>query len=552
MNKDDLIRYADDLLRTAMYKLDGADAEDLVQETMLAALLAIRQGLEIKDPRHWLQGVLRRKYYDFLRQKYRRPTVSFDALYEQQYWEQAQEDEQLLRLERTEEAAALRRELARQAGIYREVLGRYYMRGESVGEIARALGISANTVKSRLHAGREHIRKDFTMEKYEKQSYEPERLNLAISGECGINGEPFSLGVGDSMIKQNLLILAYDRPVTLRELSEALGIAAAYIEPEVNRLVDGELMKRVGDKVYTDFIIYREEDWQATVELQREMADRRYREIWETVEQGLAGLREQDFYQKQRTEARRKLESQAAICMLQQAVWTARKEITGEQLPFAAFPDRKNGGKWFAMGNHFAADYDWDAEEHAYRRYWIDGESNRTLEGYDGHKSVGLSAYDCLLGHTYLSCGCRGIPEDMLHRILYLTAYGREKELALVSPRILEQLDVLLELDLLARGGNGRLECLVPVITKEDRNYIKNLGQEYGALIDRKFHDEYLALVRHPVKLPCHLKSVTEWYRYNPCGSCITMMLAERARENSLFLPGYDGPAPSIYLVVEE
>lgn len=549
MNKDDLSRYADDLLRTAMYRLDGADAEDLVQETMLAALLAIEQGREIENPGKWLQGVLYRKYYNFLRQKYRRPTVSFDALYEQQYWSQVQEDEQLLRLERTEEAAALRRELAHQAGIYREALVRYYMRGESVGQIARALGIPANTVKSRLHAGREHIRKDFTMEKYARQSYEPDQLNVGMSGELGINGEPFNLGVGGSMIKQNLLILAYDRPVTLRELSEALGIAAAYIEPEVEQLVDGELMKRVGDKVYTDFIICREEDRRAPLELQRELADGRYREIWDIVEQGLAKLRQQGFYQEQRMEARRKLESYVVIAILQRAERNARTEIAGE-LPFASYPDRKNGGKWFALGNHFSA-HDADAGENGYRQYYIDGQSSRTLEGYDGHISVGMYSYDCLLGHTYLSCGPRGISEDVLHKILYLTAYDKERELALLNPGILERLDVLFELDLLTRGESGRLECLVPVISRADQSCMEELGKEYGNLIGQKFHDEYRSLMQHPVKLPPHLKSVTKWYCYKECGACVSMMLAQRAREAGLFLPGYDGPAPSIYLVVE-
>ena len=183
MNKEDLIGYADDLLKTAMYRLDGADAEDLVQETMLAALLAIEQGREIENPGAWLQGVLRRKYYDFLRQKYRRPTVSIDVLEDTQYQERLQqEDEQLRRLEQSQEAESLRRELAHQARIYREVLVRYYMHGESVGHIAQVLQIPENTVKSRLHAGREHIRKDFTMEKYTKQSYEPEMLTIGISG----------------------------------------------------------------------------------------------------------------------------------------------------------------------------------------------------------------------------------------------------------------------------------------------------------------------------------------------------------------------------------
>lgn len=35
----------------------------------------------------------------------------------------------------------------------------------------------------------------------------------------------------------------------------SIGIPAAYVEPIVEKLVDGELMKKVGNKVYTDFMI---------------------------------------------------------------------------------------------------------------------------------------------------------------------------------------------------------------------------------------------------------------------------------------------------------
>lgn len=548
MNKEDLIGYAQDLLRLAMYKLDGTDAEDLVQETMLAALLAIEQGREIKNPKAWLQGILRRKYYDFLRQKYRLPTVSIDMLGEGPYrQDMLLEDEQLRRLEQSEEAETLRRELALQARIYREVLVRYYMHGESVGHIAQALNIPLNTVKSRLHAGREHIRKDFTMEKYTKQSYEPEILNVGISGECGMGGEPFSL-IQQDRIKMNLMILAYDKPVTLRELSEAIGIAAAYIEPIVEQLVNGELMKRTGDKVYTDFIIYREADRRATVELQRELADRRGREIWAIVEQGLQKLREQDFYLRQREEARRKLESQSVIYILENAECSVRSEITGE-IAYSSYPDRPNGGKWFALGNHFEAGYDAQKTQQEYRKYWIDGETSQTMGEYDGRKNVTMYAYDCLLGSTYHGCSQWGISEDMLLKILYLVAYDREKDLALLNSHILEHMDVLLELGLLARGEGGHLECLVPVISGEDSERQRQLACQYGEKISQEFHDELLALLKYPVKLPSHLKSVSEWYRYFQCGRCFSMMVAQRARESGLFLPGYDGPAPAISLV---
>ncbi len=64
-----------------------------------------------------------------------------------------------------------------------------------------------------------------------------------------------SLVEGD-LIAQNLLILAYEKPISISELSKTIGIPAAYIEPIIKKLIDGELMVRMDSgKVYTDFVI---------------------------------------------------------------------------------------------------------------------------------------------------------------------------------------------------------------------------------------------------------------------------------------------------------
>ena len=73
MNKNELTEYADYLLKTAMFKVNNIeDAEDLVQETLMAALVAIHQNKPIENLKNWLVTVLHRKYYDMLRRKYRK------------------------------------------------------------------------------------------------------------------------------------------------------------------------------------------------------------------------------------------------------------------------------------------------------------------------------------------------------------------------------------------------------------------------------------------------------------------------------------------------
>ena len=67
------------------------------------------------------------------------------------------------------------------------------------------------------------------MNSFEKQSYEPEYLWMSNSGHLGTDNEPFSL-VGDDRITMNLLILAYEKPVTIPELAKAIGISTTYIE----------------------------------------------------------------------------------------------------------------------------------------------------------------------------------------------------------------------------------------------------------------------------------------------------------------------------------
>ena len=240
MRTEELLEHADYLLGAAAGKCDSwDDAQDLVQAVLLEGLLAVRSGKKIDNARNWLVTVLNRRFYDMLREKYRKPLVfcglDYDPVRDAAAVPDLPEDGE----EMTEEEN-LRRLVARMTKQYREVLIRHYFRGQGVREIAEKLSLPENTVKSRLRLGRDILRKDLTMEKYEKQSFEPEQLWLMCTGIPGMNDEPHTL-VKDDRIAMNLLILAYEKPVTLPELADAIGIATAYIEPVVERLVDGEL-----------------------------------------------------------------------------------------------------------------------------------------------------------------------------------------------------------------------------------------------------------------------------------------------------------------------
>ena len=249
MKSNDIIEYYDYLMRLAMLKCNSqADAEDLVGDTMLAAFSYIRSGKTIEYPKTWLTNTLYHKYNDTLRKKYRAPvTVYLDERF-------CVFDEEDDCYSTSAEAAEVRKELNYLAYITREVMIRFYYGNQSIAVIAKSLGIPEGTVKSRLYAGRSQMKKGLkTMEL--RENHLPGHLYLSFGGEEGLKNEPVSL-VENDLIAQNLLIIAYEKPLTISELSRTIGIPAAYIEPVVNKLVDGELMiKTEGGKIYSDFII---------------------------------------------------------------------------------------------------------------------------------------------------------------------------------------------------------------------------------------------------------------------------------------------------------
>ncbi len=550
MDKMNLTEYADPLLDAALYRCGNiADAQDLVQDTLLAALTVMAKK-PLNDPKAWLMTVLNRKYYDMLRRKYNKPTVSFEVtedipdgggLYET--------------VEKSEEAEEIRRCLAYLTVLYREVMVRYYMHGEKVRDIAASLGISENTVKSRLDAGRKRIGKEFAMENYSKQSYEPEKLFVTCSGRGGLDDEPFSI-VGNDMMIMNLFILAYDKPVTITELAKAIGIAAAYIEPIVEKLVSNELLKRVGDKVYTDFIIYTEADRIANIALEKQIADNVYKDVWKIMDKSFEELHGCDFYKRQRESQQVKLDSFFAARTLQHAVIGVRNEVSGG-MPFEEYPDRPNGGKWFAMGSRYAANYDYGSQEHEYGKYYISGEAcDSHIVDCVGIKNreIVICQYNTLLGGAQLGVRRllkRRMEEVEIGQMLYAIHTGREELLPVINAGCFENFDVLIERRYLARDG-GKVVCAVPVITDRERYELYDLSEKYDNIIAEKFHDEFLGLMKNPVKLPPHLKSVPEWQRYMECCATVSMRIVKNALDNGLFPKCADYPAPAVLLSVKE
>ena len=150
-------RYAEHLhylYTTAHIKYgDCPEIDNLVQDSIVAFFLKEQNGTAIAHPQAMLDRILRNKYNDWLRRKYRNRLVSYEFDLPEDIEAEAEPEIP------TAEYEQVRREIGRLMRIYREVTVRHYVRGQSVDEIAAAMNIPRGTVLSRLSKARDQIKK---------------------------------------------------------------------------------------------------------------------------------------------------------------------------------------------------------------------------------------------------------------------------------------------------------------------------------------------------------------------------------------------------------
>ncbi len=542
MTNDEIIQYYDYLMRLAASKCNSQlDAEDLVGDTMLAAFAYIHSGGTIQHPKTWLVNTLYHKHNDNLRKKYRSPiTVCLDEGFDIS----EEETEEYLS---SEEAAKIRKELNHLAYITREVMIRFYYGSQSVADIADGLNIPEGTVKSRLSTGRSQMKKGLvTMET--RENYLPGRLNLSFGGSDGLNGEPISLVEGD-LIAQNLLILAYDKPITISDLSKAIGIPAAYIEPIVKKLIDGELMVQMDSgKVYSDFIISKAQDILKNFESQKNFAHKQFDTVWNIVEKMSDKISKMDFVKSMDSEERTKLDRYAVLKALQDFQHFGTGKIESPK-----FPKRKDGGWWFAQAIAFDAGYNtkeyMDASE-----YCIHG-GHRTSEAVSVGRTKRIRLYEfdtTLWDSPHRFGGAYELYFKHIIPLLWSIYDGISLETSDIPNDFISYIPTLEQFGVIGRTED-KLCVKIPVLKKTDYDemcaLIKNATEEIKAVIGEEF-TTFITSLKTPI--PKHLTSVPELFRYMEATAYFVMSIVREAYDNGLHLKDVDYCCPPVVLVYEE
>ena len=239
------------LSRTGSYH----DAEDLAQEILL---IACRSTNHFENEKAFYAfvwktagNILKGWYRKQAGQRTEEPDENMaDRRYEE-LEEKAQDHEQLGRVIR---------ELTRLSSDYRRVMVEYYMNGKSVREIAGHLSLSESMVKYLLFQSRKRIREGIEMEiEPGKLSYDPVDLTLIFwGGKCNY----YEIFRGNRL-RQNIVMACYYDRLTEEQLSLQLGVPTAYLEEDLKKLLEYDLLKKKGLAYQSNIVIIPRKELEA-------------------------------------------------------------------------------------------------------------------------------------------------------------------------------------------------------------------------------------------------------------------------------------------------
>lgn len=228
------------------------DAEDLASEIICHVLEGMKK-YRIESLDAWIWRVAHNRYARFIdaQGKTKMILAEDDAILDV-----AEQDYCYMDDESTEhEYETVFRYLHTLSSEYRNILVDYYISDMSVRTLSKKYSLPETTIKWRLNIGRQRIKDRIGGHSMDKVY---RRINWNTT--C-CNGYMDSDKYLNTQIARAICKAAYDKPLTIEEISIATGIPAMYIEDELPRLEYGDAICKIGNNKYaTNFIVFSMED----------------------------------------------------------------------------------------------------------------------------------------------------------------------------------------------------------------------------------------------------------------------------------------------------
>ena len=244
MDGNEIIPYIEPIFRFCCKRLQNrCDAEDLAGEILCQILEGMKK-YKIRSFEAWVWRIAHHRYARFIdtQKKTRMILSESDTLFDIADDGDAEDDPQ--------DFETVFRYLHTLSASYRNIFVDYYIGELTVRQLAAKYSLPETTVKWRLNIGRQKI-KDRIGENRMDKIYG--RINW--NTQC-CNGSMDSDKYLHTQIARAICKAAYEKPLTVEEISEATGLPTMYIEDELPRLEYGDAICKIGNKYATNFIIF--------------------------------------------------------------------------------------------------------------------------------------------------------------------------------------------------------------------------------------------------------------------------------------------------------
>ena len=245
---------------------DKEEAQDLAQEIIIDAMLILRSGKKIENFYGLFWQIAHNKVVDFYRKK--RPVkISLDDM-----------ENSLLGFDKSigdyikqEELDLLSKSMTRLANIHRDILVRFYIKNQSVKEIANALKLPTGTVTSRLSDARKNLKEKY--ETMENRNEKSEKKNHIVDFELEffLDAQQAWMAIS-SLIDRQILFACREKSQTLSQLAARLEIPELFLEDSISKLMQANvLFEEKKGKYLTDFTIFPKSVIRKAGEIDREV-----------------------------------------------------------------------------------------------------------------------------------------------------------------------------------------------------------------------------------------------------------------------------------------
>lgn len=267
---------------------DKSDAEDLTNDIVCEVLKSVHRLKDDSAFNAYMWRIAENTFKRFLSYKNANSHSEFEESCLGVYFD-TPESEYI----KSEEINILRRELSLLSKQYRDVTVAYYFNGKSCSEISEDLDISTEMVKYYLFKTRKILKEGFGMNRtLGEKSYNPAIFKPDF---WGWNSHPYMDGLFKRRLPGNIVLAAYNDPIDLKSLCNELGVSAPYLEDEIDILLEYEILRKVGDKVQTDIIIFTEEYDETVSPLFEKIADRTTERLITDLDKIFSEIQKFDF-----------------------------------------------------------------------------------------------------------------------------------------------------------------------------------------------------------------------------------------------------------------